>query len=240
MRSRWRRATARAAPLPPALPFLNRLKAAAVVMTNALKNAGPVRTMNAPAAWPDSVPVMNHGRNVPTLVTAAPSARTSAAAADPLAAVPSSQHPRPKLAPAQRLSPIAPLLRMLPTAPREQQRPTGLQGVQKVPAIARPPEVPAAAVQHLAPGTTAPASTTDISPIAAAAAPAGHKPAGLQRPGGASGNRLDRPQPGGSRPQWRRAPAGGDQPDQGPPHGATAGGGRQHPAGAATTAPSAP
>ena len=182
-RSRWTRATDRVVPPPPALPFRNRLKAAAGVMKNAPKNAGLVKTMNGLAAWPVSALVMSHRRNLPTLVTDVPSDRTSAAAADPLAVVPSSQHPRPRTEPAQRLNPTVPLLKMLPSVPKEQQRPTDLQGVQRVPAIARPPEVPAAADQHLAPGTTAPASTTDISQIAAAAAPAGHEPAGLQRPG---------------------------------------------------------
>ena len=182
-RSRWTRATDRVVPPPPALPFRNRLKAAAGVMKNAPKNAGPVKTMNGLAAWPVSALVMSHRRNLPTLVTDVPSDRTSAAAADPLAVVPSSQHPRPRPEPAQRLNPTVPLLKMLPSVPKEQQRPTDLQGVQRVPAIARPPEVPAAADQHLAPGTTAPASTTDISQIAAAAASPGHEPAGLQRPG---------------------------------------------------------
>ena len=183
MRSRWRRTTARVAPPPPALQFRNRLKAAAVVMTNAQMNAGPVKTMNGLAAWPVSALVMSHRKNLPTLATVVPSDRISAAAADPRAVVPSSQHPRPRPESAQRLNPTVPLLKMLPSAPKEQQRPTDLQGVQRVPAIDRPPEVPAAADQHLAPGTTAPASTTDISQIAAAAAPAGHEPAGLQRPG---------------------------------------------------------
>ena len=182
-RSRWTRATDRVVPPPPASPFRSRLKAAVVVMKNAPKNAGPVKTMNGLAAWPVSALVMSLRRNLPTLVTVVPSDRTSAAAADPRAVVPSSQHPRPRPESAQRLNPTVPLLKMLPSVPKEQQRPTDLQGVQRVPAIARPPEVPAAADQHLAPGTTVPASTTDISPIAAAAASAGHEPAGLQRPG---------------------------------------------------------
>ena len=235
MRSRWRRATARVAPPPPALPFLNRLKAAVVVMTNAPKKAGPVRTMNAPAAWPDSVLVMNHGRNVPTLVTAAPSARTSAAAAVPRAVVPSRQQPRPKLAPAQRLSPTAPLLKTLPTAPRERQRPTGLQGGQRVPAVVLLLEVHAAAVQHLAPGTTAPASTTDNSPIALLLL-CWPPTCWVTAAGWASGNRLDH--------AARRIPPHGDGrllavigEIEAPP-GATAEG--RHPTGAAITAPSAP
>ena len=182
-RSRWTRATDRVVPPPPALPFRNRLKAAAGVMKIAPKNAGPVKTMNGLAAWPVSALVMSHRKNLPTLATVVPSDRISAAAADPRAVVPSSQHPRPRPESAQRLNPTVPLLKMLPSVPKEQQRPTDLQGVQRVPAIARPPEVPAAADQHLAPGTTAPASTTDISQIAAAAAPPGHEPAGLQRPG---------------------------------------------------------
>ena len=171
----WRKATDHVAPPPPGLPSLNRLKAAGAVIPNALRNAGPVRTMSAPAAWPVSALVMNHRRNRPTSATVAASARISAAAAAPWVAQRSIQQRNP--AATQRLNPTAPPLKMRPSAPSRGPREAA------PPTVARPPEVPAAVDQPLALGTTAPASTTEAGPTAAAAAPAGRQPAGLQCPG---------------------------------------------------------
>ncbi len=170
----WRRATARAAPPPPAPPSLNRRKVAAAAMTSALKSAGLDRTMSAPAAWPVSALAKSLRTSVPTSVIAAPNARTSAAAVAPSVARRSTQLRNP--APARPLNPTAPPLKMPPSARSDPREAARLQ-------VDQPPKVPATAALHRVPGTTAPASTTEVGPIAATAAPAGRQPAGLQCPG---------------------------------------------------------
>ena len=170
----WRRATARAAPLPPAPPSLNRRQVAAAVMTSALRSAGLDWTMNAPAAWPVSALAKSLRTSAPTSVIAAPNARTNAAALAPSGAPRSTQLRNP--APARPLNPTAPPLKMPPSV---QSDPRGAGRRQ----VDQPQEVPATAALHRVPGTTAPASTTEAGPIAAAAAPAGRQPAGMQCPG---------------------------------------------------------